>query len=68
MDFNYPAKFEPLIKLLKSNQGSMGVPFWPTHPSRICVDAPVRVSTDDFFFWTRPDLVRNRTQYGFNLV
>ena len=33
MDFNYPAKFEPLIKLLKSNQGSTGVPFWPMHLS-----------------------------------
>lgn len=53
MDFNYPAKFEPLIKLLKSNQGSTGVPFWPTHPSRICVDAPVRTSTNEFFFFGR---------------
>ena len=46
MDFNYPAKFEPLIKLLKSNQGSTGALFWPVHSTWICVAA--HASIDDF--------------------
>ena len=49
--------------------GSMGVSIWPVHPSRICMDMPVRPWMFFFFFFffffqIQPYSVQHKTRIG----